>query len=133
MASPLFYRTVEAKEILHPLFGRKDRLSIGAIKINQEKLVSCDQNVLKLKVAMKEAGLVKLSDKKAERSNHFSLRGNVFTGRRGFDFVEILNQIHSTWDFHREKISPVEWKEDAMVDGADGRDCRNSARSDFFC
>ena len=96
-------------------------------------MVSFQQNVLKLKVAVKKASLVKLSDEKADGSNRFPLRGKVFTGGMRSDFAKILHQIHSPGDFQGEKISLVEWKEDAMVDGADGGDRRNSTGSDFFC
>ena len=82
---------------------------------------------------MEKSSLVKLSDKKADRSNRFSLRGNVFKGRMGFDSVKILNQIPCMGDFLGKKISLVEGKENRMVNGADGRGCGDSAGSDFLC
>ena len=82
---------------------------------------------------MEETSLMKLANKKADRSNSFSLRGNVFTGRMCVDSIEILNQVRRTGDFQGKKISLVEGKENTMVDGSDGGDRRDSTGSDFLC
>jgi hypothetical protein len=131
-AFPLLCRTVEAKKVLHPFSRRKDRLPVGSVEIDEEKSLPCNENVLQLKVAVEKTGLVKVSDEMADRSNGFPLRRKGFRGRVCPDLAEILSQILSIRDFHRKEISPVERKEDPMVDGADGGDRRNSTRSDFL-
>ena len=82
---------------------------------------------------MEKTSLVKLSNKKAGRSNDFSLRGNVLTGGMCFNSGKISNEIHRVGDFQGKKVSLVEGKENSMMDGADGGDRRNSAGSDLLC
>jgi hypothetical protein len=129
---PLLHRTVETKEVLYPLLSRESWLPIGAIKINKEKLVSSYENVFELKVTVKKTCLVKLADKKTGRSNRFSLQGKGFGRGHRNCFLKKLNQIYGTWDFYRKKISLIEGKENAMMDGTEGGDRGNATGPDLL-
>jgi hypothetical protein len=73
--NPLLCRTIKAKEVFHPFSDGEDLFSIGTIKVNEEELISCHQDVFELEVSMKEPCLVKFLKEKASGSDGFSLKG----------------------------------------------------------
>ncbi len=99
---PLFYRTVEANEVFHPSPQREGSFPEGAIKIDEEELISCHKNIFELEVAVEEPQLVEFSKEKSGGSDHFSFRRDVFSGWVGPDFPKILNQVPGIGDFDRE-------------------------------
>jgi hypothetical protein len=72
VALPFLHGAVEAKKVLYPLPDGKDLSPIRAIEIDEEKLISCHEDVLELKVSVKEPCLVKVSKENPSGSDGFS-------------------------------------------------------------
>jgi hypothetical protein len=72
--SPFLHGSLKAKEVFHPAPHGKSRLSVRAVKVDQERLFIHDQDVLKLEIPMEEARVVKSPDKETNRSQELSFR-----------------------------------------------------------
>ena len=131
-ARPLLHGAVEAKQVFYLLLDGENLFSIGTVKVNQERLIFCHQDVLELEVSVKESCFVKSPDENARTSDGFPFNEKIFTDGMGAHLLKILDQVLGTEDFQRQKIRPIEKEENRAMDSADGLDGWDPAGSDFL-
>jgi hypothetical protein len=110
----------------------KNLFSIGAIKVDQKDLITRNEDVLELKVCVKETCLVESPEQKAGRSDGFSLERKDFPGGAGANFLKITNQVLGQRDFQGEKIGPIKERRYISMNGAQRLNRRDAGRTNLF-
>jgi hypothetical protein len=95
-------------------------------------LIACKEEVLKLKVSMKEARSVKLSEEKAGGSGDLSLEGKGFPKGMGAHFQQIVNEVLRRRDLQGKKVGPVEKRKYGSMNSANRLDRWDTTRSNLF-
>jgi len=133
LRSPLLNRPVKTKEIIEPAPQGEGLLPAGAIEVDQKGLASGHQDILELEISVEESCMMKVPNEAAHAPDHLALFDQVLRRRTVPDLQKTAGQVFCLGDFEAEKISPVEEREDGLVNGAHRLNGRDSGSPDFFC